>query len=103
MDEENKNGQNGEPEKYEGKLFAWVAIGLCAAGAVAFGLAFSALGIYALIASLIFQIASLTFVNLQKKKNDLKWLLYIKIVAYALFAAAIMVFAGGTIWSAQTE
>lgn len=99
MDEENKNGQNGEPEKYEGKLFAWVAIGLCAAGAVAFGLAFSALGIYALIASLIFQIASLTFVNLQKKKNDLKWLLYVKTAAYVLLVAALFLFAGGAIWS----
>ena len=100
MDEENKNGQNKEPEKYEGKLFAFVAIGLCAAGAIAFGLSFTVLGIYALIASLIFQIAALTFVNLQKKKNDLKWLLYVRIAAYTLFVAALFLFAGGAIWSA---
>ena len=101
MDEENKNGQNQEPVKYTGKLFAWIATGLCAAGAVAFGLAFTALGIYALISSLIFQIAALTFVNLQKKKNDLKWLLYVRIAAYALFVAALFLFAGGAIWSAK--
>ena len=99
MDEENKNVQNGEPEKYAGKLFAWVAIGLVAAGATAFGLAFTVLGIYALIASLIFEIAALTFVNLQRKKNDLKWLLYVKISAYVLFVAALFLFAGGAIWS----
>lgn len=100
MDEENRNGQNKEPEQYQGKLFAWIAIGLCAAGAVALGLAFTVLGIYALIASMLFEIAAMTFINLQKKKNDLKWLIYVKIAAYALFIAALLVFIGGSVWSA---
>ena len=79
----------------------YVAIGLIAAGAVALGLSFTVLGIYSLMASMLFEIAGITFVNLQKKKYDLKWLLYVKIVAYALFIAALFLFAGGTIWSSQ--
>ena len=101
MDEENKNGQNNEPEKYKKMTCVFVAIGLIIAGAVALGLAFTVLGIYALIASMLFEIAAMTFINLQKKKNDLKWLIYVKIAAYVLFAAAILLFVGGSIWSAQ--
>ena len=101
MDEENKNGQNQEPEKQKNLLNLYIAIGLILGGAVALGVSFTKLGIYALIASMIFQIAAMTFLNLQKKKNDFKWLLYIKIVSYILFAAALLIFLGGTIWSAE--
>ena len=94
MDEENKNNQNNY-------TYAFIAIGLAVAGAVALGLSFTALGIYALIACMLFEIASMTFINIQKKKNNFKWLLYVKIVAYALFIASVLVFVGGTIWSAQ--
>ena len=101
MDEENKNEQKYEPQKYEGKTYAFIAIGLEVAGAVALGLSFTVLGIYALIASMLFEIAAMTFINVQKKQNDLKWLLYVKIVAYVLFAASILIFLGGTIWASE--
>ena len=105
MNEENKNEQlnekTDEPEKGQNKTFAFVAIGLVLAGAVAFGVSFTVLGIYALIASLIFEMGAMTFLNVQKKKCNFKWLLYIKIAAYAIFIAAISVFAIGTIWAAQ--
>lgn len=81
--------------------YAYIAIGLSVAGAIALGVSFAGLGIYALIASMLFEIASMTFVNLQKRKQDLKWLLYIKILAYAVFIASLIVFVGGTIWSTQ--
>ena len=93
---DNKNDDN-----YNGKIYAYVAIGLAAAGAVALGVSFTALGIYSLIAAMLFEIASITFVNMQKKKNDLKWLIYVRVFAYALFVAALFLFAGGTIWSTQ--
>ena len=117
MDEENKNGQNSdekneqnsEPQtlqnngsqKYEGMLYAFIAAGLILAGAVALGLSFTKLGIYSLIASMLFEISAMTFINLQKKKNDLKWLIYLRIAAYAFFIAALFLFAGGTIWASQ--
>ena len=103
MNEENKNTQNNGPENNNEKLFAFVAIGLTVAGAVAFGLSFTVLGIYALIASLLLEIGAMTFVNVQKKKKDFKWLLYVKIAAYVLFFAAVLVFVGGTVFSAKSE
>ena len=101
MDEENKNGNSGGPENGGNKTNAYIAIGLAVAGAVALGVSFAGLGIYALIASMLFEIASMTFINLQKRKQDFKWLLYIKIATYAIFIASLLVFAGGTIWSTQ--
>ena len=93
--------ENRPPENGNDKLYAYIAIALAAAGALALGLSFTKLGIYALIACMLFEISSMTFLNLQKKKQDFKWLIYIKIVTYALFIAAVIVFVGGTIWSAQ--
>ena len=92
--ENNNNNENN-------KTYFYIALGLLIAGAVAFGVSFTKLGIYALIASMLCEIAAITFVNLQKKKNDFKWLIYLKVAAYILFAAALLVFAGGTIWSSQ--
>lgn len=87
--------------KNDDKIYAFIAIGLAAAGTVALGISFTALGIYSLIAAMLLEITSITFVNLQKKKNDLKWLIYVKVFAYALFVAALFLFAGGTIWATQ--
>ena len=97
MNGENENG----PLNGGTKIYAFIAIGLIVGGAIALGLSFTKLGIYSLIASMLFEIAAMTFVNLQKKKNDLKWLIYLKIAAYALFVAALFLFAGGTIWASQ--
>ena len=109
MDEKNKNEQKNElknvrsqePEKYEGKTYAFIAIGLIAVGAVWLGVSFTKLGLYALIASMLFEITAMTFINLQKNKNNLKWLIYLKIAAYALFIFSAVLFVGGTIWSSQ--
>ena len=93
--------ENRPPESGNDKLYAYIAIGLAAAGAVALGLSFTVLGMYALIASALFEIASITFINLQKKRQDFKWLVFIKTAAYVLLIAALVVFIGGTIWSSQ--
>ena len=99
MDEKNKNEQKNElknvrsqePEKYEGKTYAFIAIGLIAVGAVWLGVSFTKLGIYALIASICLEFAAMTLVNLQKRKYDFSWLKYIKLAAYIVFSAAIAV------------
>ena len=88
---------------YDKKTYAYIAIGLIIAGAIAFGVSFTALGIYALTASMIFEIAAITFINLQDKKNKLKWSIYVKVAAYAVFVAALLVFVGGTIWSTNGD
>ncbi len=97
-----ENNDKKDEQKYEKKTYAYIAIGLIIAGAVALGVSFTKLGIYALVSSMIFEIAAITFVNLQKKKNDLKWLLYVKVAAYAIFIAALLIFVGGTVWSTQS-
>ena len=94
MENENKNG-NGQYD------YAYIAIGLIIVGAIALGVSFTVLGVYALIASMLFEIAAMTFVNLQKRRQDLKWLIYLKIAAYVLFGAALLIFVGGTVWSAE--
>lgn len=103
MENDNKNQDRNTEENYTKKTYAYIAIGLAAAGAVALGVSFTVLGIYALIASMLFEIAAMTFVNLQKKKNDFKWLNFIKIAAYVLFAAALLIFVGGTVWAADKK
>ena len=90
-----------EEEKYEGRIYAFIAIGLTAFGILFFGLSFTVMGIYSLIASIILYIASLTFLNVQKKKNNLKWIIYVQIVTYVAFAVAFLFFAGGILWSAD--
>ncbi len=94
MENENKNG-NGQ------YVYAYIAIGLIIVGAIALGVSFTVLGVYALIASMLFEIAAMTFVNLQKRRQDLKWLIYLKIAAYVLFGATLLIFVGGTVWSAE--
>lgn len=85
---------------YTKKTYAYVSIGLIAASAAAFGLTFTAMGIYSLIAAVLLALASLSFAGIQKKKNNFKWLLIVKIAAYAALIVYIGFFIGGIIWSA---
>lgn len=97
--DENKDGKN--PQKGTNvKIYFYLGIVTCALCAVAFGLAFSPLGIYALISSILLGIASLSFCATQKKRNDFKAVFYVKITAYVLLAVEILFFIGGLIYSA---
>ena len=91
--ENNENKQNNEPQNSGDKLFVFVAIGLIISGAVAFGLYFTVLGIYALVTSALLEFAAMVCLNVQKKFGNFKWLIFVKIAAYAMFAAAVVVFA----------
>ena len=95
-----KNKDNLPPENYTGKTYAYIAVALTVLGAVAFGLTFTVLGIYSLIASVLFCLGALTFINIQKRKNNFSQLLYIKIAAYVVLGIAVAFFIGGIIWSA---
>ena len=91
MNEENKNERNNDPENGGGKLLVFIAIGLIALGAVALGLYFTVLGIYALVTSLVLEFAAMICTNIQKRRNDLKWLKFVNLAAYAVFFAAVAV------------
>ncbi|MDE7082417.1 MAG: hypothetical protein K2O89_01775 [Clostridia bacterium] len=82
------------------KAYFYVAIVACVLSAVAFGLSFSFLGIYALIASIILELCALSFSITQKKKNNLPALKFVFIAAYVLLALSLLLFAGGLIYSA---
>lgn len=81
-------------------LYFCIAAACCALGAAAFGLTFSALKIYALIAAILFELAALAFAGLQKKKNNFKGVLVLKIISYILLFAFAAFFVGGLIYSA---
>ncbi len=55
---------------YNGKVYAYISAALAAASLVLTGVSFSPAGIYALIAAVLTGIASLSFANYQKKKNN---------------------------------
>lgn len=85
---------------FSGKTYAYIAVALMVACAVCIGLTFTVCGIYALIAAALLSLASLSFVNVQKKKNDFPQLKIIKVCAYCLLFVTLAFFAGGIIWSA---
>lgn len=95
-----KTEENRKPEKqsYNGNAYFFIAIGACALGVIAFGLAFTKLGLYSLICSIILQLAALSFLNTQKKVNNFKAVFYVKIAAYALLAIFALFFIGGLIY-----
>ena len=96
-----KKDENRTPlAPYTGKAFAYVSIALTIAAIAAFGLMFTKLGIYALISSVLLSLASLTFANVQKKKNKFKNLIFVTVCAYVALGLSVAVFAGGIIWSA---
>lgn len=92
--------EDTEEVKSTSKTYFYVAIALCVLAAVAFGLSFSFMGIYALIASLILELAALSFCVTQKKKNNFPALKFVFIAAYVLLALSALLFIGGLIYSA---
>ena len=97
MEEDKKPTEITPP--YTGKTYAYIAIALCAAAAVFFALTFTPLGVYSLIASVILSIASLSFINVQKRKNNFKNLYIIRIFTYVVLGISVTFFIGGIIWS----
>lgn len=96
MQNDEKPGGNG----YTGKTYAYIAIALIALSAVSFGLAFTMLGIYAIIASVLCSLAALAFADVQKRKNNFKRLVIIRICAYVTLGISVAFFTCGLIWSA---
>lgn len=95
------NNNDLPPENYTGKTYAYIAVALTVLGAVAFGLSFTVMGIYSLIASVLFSLGALTFANIQKKRNNFKELIFVFIAAYAVLAVTVAFFIGGIIWASS--
>jgi len=104
---ENKKNEpsnlNGEQPQSDSTTFFWVGAAASAAGLVLFVLTLCIphiLGVYGLIAAVLCSLASLSFLNTQKKKNNFKAVLYVKIGAYCVTGIAALLFIGGLIYSA---
>lgn len=101
MDNENKEENLPAQEvKSTSKTFFFIAVAACVLSAVAFGLSFSKLGIYALISSVLFEFASLAFCRAQKKKNYFQAIKIVVIITYVLLALSLALFVGGLVYSA---
>ena len=95
-----KNKDNLQPEQpYTGYTYAYISVGLIFAAAVFFGLAFTVLGIYSLIAAALLGLAALAFANVQKRKNNFGKLVIIRICAYVVLGVTAALFIGGIIWA----
>lgn len=99
QDEEQKQEEN---IKSTTRIYFYIAAVCCALGAVAFGLTFTALGIYSLIAAILLEIAALAFSNTQQRKNNFKAVFYVKVITYALLIAFLVFFIGGIIYGSYT-
>lgn len=94
-DDKNKprNEINEQTPQEKNYIFFFIAIGCFAVGALLFGLAFAIknAGTYMLFASMISELASVTFLNAQKKKYDFKWILIVRIASYVIMGAALVI------------
>lgn len=83
------------------QVYFFMATGALVLAAVALLLAFvTVLGIYALIASALLELAAISFLTTQKKKNNFKAVFYVTAATYVLLGITTMVFVGGLIYSA---
>lgn len=94
-----ENPENGE-NKTDTKVYFYISIAACVLAAVAFGLSFSALGIYSLIASFLLEFCALSFATTQKKKNPFPAVKIATVTAYVLLGLSAALFIGGLIYSA---
>lgn len=93
--EENKNaGKSGSRSRF------FVALAATVLAAAFFGLSFVPLiGVYFLTASVLTEIAALSFLNAQKKLNNFPAVKILSIIAYMLLFLSVALFTGGLIYS----
>lgn len=97
-EKEEKIEEKIEDTAPDGKLFFYVALCACVFGAVALGLAFTVLGIYALIASVLVEYGALAFLNAQKKRGNFTACKVIRIICYVIIALDAALLIGVTIY-----
>lgn len=98
-DESTENDQPAEGSKKYGRVYFYIALACTVLGAIFFGLTFTPLAVYSLLASILFCLASLSLLGTQKKKENFKGVLALTIVTYVLLGIFLAFFLGGLIWS----
>lgn len=89
--------------KQGGKTYFYISVVACVLSAVALVLAFTVLGVYSLIASVLLELTALSFAATQKKKFNFPLLKAATITAYVLLAVSVLVFIGGIIYASSLK
>lgn len=97
QDEENKN--NAPPAN---KNCFWASVVAFALGALLFGLTFTLLGAYALFASLLSELAALSFLNAQKKRGNFPACKAVKILSYVVLILGVALLIGAAVYKSIT-
>ena len=97
-EEKAENAQTATKNK-NGRIFFYISIACTALGALFFGLTFTPLGVYSLLASILFCLASLSFLGTQKKKENFNGVFILTVVTYCLLGVFVAFLIGGVIWS----
>lgn len=99
--EESKPEESGKTSL----VYFYIAIGCFALGCVLFGISFAikGAGVYLLISSMISTLASVSFLNAQKKHGETAACKVIRILSYVVMAAALIVFVIGMSVSASAK
>jgi hypothetical protein len=91
----NKDNKPNEPtEQSDTKKYFWVAVVCFALGALFLGLSFTILGVYATFASMILELASVSFLNAQKKYNYFTACKVLRVVSYVVMGAGLAIVLG---------
>lgn len=93
-----EEAQPAEAPKKNGKVFFYIALACTVLSPVFFGLTFTPLGVYSLLASILFCLASLSFLGTQKKKENFNGVLILTIITYVLLGIILAFFVGGIIY-----
>ena len=95
-----ENAESTQPATNKGgRKFFYIAVACTALGVLFFGLTFSPLAVYSLLAAILFCLASLSFLGTQKKRENFKGVLIMTIITYVLLGVFIAFFVGGVIFS----
>lgn len=88
------NEEKEQPAQEKIYLFFIIAAVCCGIGALALLLAFLIpnAGVYMLVVCILCELASLAFLNNQKKRYNFKLCLIVRIVSYAVLLAALVIF-----------
>jgi hypothetical protein len=92
QDNQNNNNQPDDGKK----LYFWIALGCCIAGAVLFGITFIFKNIYTIIASMILELAGVSFLNGQKRHCYFTFCKVLRVICYVIMLAGVALMLGFT-------
>lgn len=86
-----------QPTEIKSKLCFYIALGCFIAGCILFGISFAVngAGVYLILASMISELASVSFLNGQKKYGYFKFCTILRVASYVVMVAGLVVVLAG--------